>query len=116
MECSSSYADIILVEGLFDLAVLWQAGFLNTTCAFGIYLNAKQLSQISSRRGRMVFIVFDSDPPGRQAAFRLEQRLGSLGLQARIVDLPPGHDPNSYFLSGASSLQFEACLRNARHQ
>ena len=27
------YPEIILVEGLFDLAVLWQAGFHNVTCA-----------------------------------------------------------------------------------
>jgi len=30
-----SYPDLILVEGLFDLAVLWQAGFPNVTCALG---------------------------------------------------------------------------------
>jgi hypothetical protein len=33
---------VILVEGLFDLAVLWQAGFLNTSSAFGIHLTAMQ--------------------------------------------------------------------------
>ena len=32
--------EIILVEGLFDLAVLWQAGFPNVTCSMGIYLKA----------------------------------------------------------------------------
>ena len=29
---------VVVVEGLFDLAVLWQAGFCNTTCAFGTHL------------------------------------------------------------------------------
>jgi hypothetical protein len=28
-------ADVILVEGLFDLAALWQAGFRNVTCSLG---------------------------------------------------------------------------------
>jgi DNA primase len=32
--------EIILVEGLFDYAVLWQAGFHNVTCSLGNHLNA----------------------------------------------------------------------------
>ncbi len=36
------YPEIILVEGLFDLAVPWQAGFHNVTCALGTHLNALQ--------------------------------------------------------------------------
>jgi DNA primase len=111
----SNFTDIILVEGLFDLAALWQAGFLNTTCAFGVYLTSIQFSQISNRQDRMIFIAFDSDPAGSQAALHLARRLCSAGLRASIVDLPAGHDPNSYFASRASTLQFEACLRNARH-
>ena len=31
----SRFSTVILVEGLFDLAALWQAGFRNTTCAIG---------------------------------------------------------------------------------
>ena len=31
---------VILVEGLFDYAVLWQAGFRHVTCSLGIHLNA----------------------------------------------------------------------------
>jgi len=59
---------VILVEGLFDLAVLWQAGFLNTSCAFGIHLTQTQLAQLSDRPDRTVWIAFDSDPAGRNAA------------------------------------------------
>ena len=34
----SAFSSVILVEGLFDLAVLWQAGLRNTTCAIGTHL------------------------------------------------------------------------------
>ena len=37
---------VILVEGLFDLAVLWQAGFRNTTCAIGTHLTPAQWAQL----------------------------------------------------------------------
>jgi DNA primase len=33
------FRNVILVEGLFDVAVLWQLGFRNTTCAIGTHLN-----------------------------------------------------------------------------
>jgi DNA primase len=108
--------EVILVEGLFDLAVLWQAGFTNTTCALGTYLTQVQFSQLSDRPDRKVFIAFDSDPngAGQNAARCLAQRLEGAGLKVAIVDLPQGQDPNSYFVSGAIPSEFDHCLRMAR--
>ena len=51
---------------------------------------------------------------GQQAAHRLARRLEIAGLHARIVSLPPGHDPNSYFLAGATAADFQACLEQAQ--
>jgi hypothetical protein len=39
---------VILVEGLFDYAVLWQAGFRNVTCALGNHLNAHQFGNCAT--------------------------------------------------------------------
>jgi DNA primase len=108
------HPDAILVEGLFDLAVLWQAGFVNTSCALGIHLTPTQFSQLSDRLDRRVFIAFDSDLAGQNAARALAQRLDAAGLNVRIVDLPAGQDPNSYLVSGASPAEFNNCLRRAR--
>jgi len=108
------HPDVILVEGLFDLAVLWQAGFRHTTCAYGIHLTPTQLAQLSERPDRTVWIAFDSDPPGRNAACALAQQLRHACLSMRMVDLPAGHDPNSFFASGASAAEFQSCLQNAR--
>jgi len=107
-------ADVILVEGLFDLAVLWQAGFLNTTCALGVHLSSTQLAQLSDRLDRTVFITFDSDPAGQNASDLLAQKLRNAAINVRIVDLPAGLDPNSYFLAGASTTDFQNCLRQSR--
>jgi DNA primase len=109
----SHHADIILVEGLFDLAVLWQAGFLNTTCAFGVHLTPTQLAQLSDLPNRTVFITFDSDPAGQHASALLAQKLRQAVINVRIVNLPTGHDPNSYFLAGASATDFQDCLRQS---
>jgi DNA primase len=107
---------VILVEGLFDLAVLWQAGFRNTTCAFGTHLTPDQLDQLAQGSERQVYIVFDQDEnqAGQQASRQLARQLESAGLTARIVHLPAGHDPNSYFRAGASAADFQTCLAQAQ--
>lgn len=114
-ETASAFPSVILVEGLFDLAVLWQAGFLNTTCALGTRLTAAQFGQLCDRRDRQVFLVFDADAnqAGQQAACALAQRLRRAGLTVGIVELPEGHDPNSYFTAGATAADFASCLEQA---
>jgi DNA primase len=109
-----NHSEVILVEGLFDVAVLWQAGFVNTTCAFGAHPTDTQLSQLSDRPDRTVFIAFDPDLPGQNGAHALCQTLQKAGLSVRIVDLPAGMDPNSYFVAGASAAEFDRHLRDAR--
>lgn len=107
-ESVGRFSSVILAEGLFDLAVLCQSGFRNTTCAIGTHLSAAQLAQLGDRSGRSVYMAFDQDPnqAGQQAAHRLARRLESAGVSARIVALPPEHDPNSYFVAGATASDF----------
>ena len=114
-ESVRGFPRVILVEGLFDLAVLWQAGFLNTTCGVGTHLSPAQFAQLCDRRDREVLLVFDADAnqAGQQAARRLAQRLAAAGLIVRIAELPHGHDPNSYFAAGATAADFTSCLEHA---
>jgi len=111
--CNSSV--VILVEGLFDLAILWQAGFRNTTSPIGTRLTRAQLAQLSDQPGRSAYIVFDQDEnqAGQKASHQLALHLKSAGIPARIVQLPHGHDPNSYFVAGASPADFTARLQEA---
>jgi DNA primase len=108
----------ILVEGLFDLAVLWQAGFVNTTCALGTHLTQIQFNQLCDQPGRQVFIAFDSDSnaAGQAAARTLARRIEKAGLTAYVVQLPEGHDPNSYFVAGATPDDFAGCLHRAQQE
>jgi DNA primase len=107
---------VILVEGLFDLAVLWQAGFRNTTCAIGTHLTPPQVAQLGDQPGRCVYLAFDHDAnqAGQRAALQLARQLESAGLVARLVPLPPGNDPNSYFAAGATAADFTMCLEQAQ--
>jgi integrase/recombinase XerD len=83
------YPEVILVEGLFDYAALWQAGFLNVTCSMGTNLNARQFRQLCDGP-RTVYLAFDADTngSGQQAAQSLVSRLGEQGVNVRTVSLP----------------------------
>jgi len=107
---------VILVEGLFDLAVLWQAGFRNTTCAFGTHLTATQFHQLSDQPRRRVYLVFDQDEnqAGPHASQALAGRLQQAGLAVSRVKLSAGQDPNSYFVRGARAADFILCLQGAQ--
>jgi DNA primase len=109
------YSTTILVEGLFDLAVLWQCGLRNSTCAFGTQLTPVQFAQLCEGARRLVYIAFDQDQnqAGQQAAHALARRLQTAGVAARIVQLPAGHDPNSYFSGGATAADFATLLEQA---
>jgi DNA primase len=87
---------VIPVEGLFDLAVLWQAGFRNTTCAIGTHLTPLQLAQLGDQPSRCVYLAFDHDAnqAGQRAALQLARQLADSGLAARAAR------PRSQQLSG----------------
>jgi DNA primase len=106
--------EVILVEGLLDYAVVWQAGFRNLTCALGTQLNAHQLRQLCSGP-RTVYIAFDADVNGSgpRAARRLAQQLVHHGVTALLVTLPAHQDPNSFFTGGGGARQFQALLESA---
>jgi DNA primase len=109
------YPEVILVEGLFDYALLWEAGFHNVTCSLGTHLNARQFRQLCDAP-RTVYLAFDADSnrSGQQAAHCLSRRLRVRGIAARLVSLPEGHDPNSFFVQGGDARQFQSLLEAAQ--
>jgi DNA primase len=113
-ESVRQFPAVILVEGLFDLAVLWQAGFRHATCSLGTHLSAEQFQQLCDRP-RTVYLIFDVDAngSGQQASQQLAQRLCAQGITTRRVLLPDGHDPNFFFVQGGDAGQFQALLEAA---
>jgi DNA primase len=106
----------IVVEGLLDVAALWQAGFPEALTAMGSHLNNLQLSELCQAAARAVYICFDADRngSGQRAARRLGIQLRHAGMEALRVELPAGHDPASFLAAGASAGDFRRCLERAR--
>jgi DNA primase len=114
-ELVRQFPTVILVEGLFDLAVLWQAGFRHATCSLGTHLSAEQFQQLCDRP-RTVYLTFDVDAnsSGQQASQQLAQRLHAQGIATRRVLLSDGQDPNSFFVQGGDAEQFQVLLESAQ--
>jgi DNA primase len=108
------YPEVILVEGLFDYAALWQAGFHNVTCSMGTQLNAHQFRQLCDSP-RTVYLAFDADTngSGQHAAQSLACRLREQGVNVRRVSLPDGHDPNTFFVQGGDARHFQHLIEAA---
>ncbi|HTC79525.1 MAG TPA: toprim domain-containing protein, partial [Terriglobales bacterium] len=107
---------ILIVEGLFDLAALWQAGFPEAVAALGSHLNNRQLAELCQRGESVIHICFDADRngSGQRAARGLSIQLRHAGLEALRIELPEGHDPASFFASGATAYDFQRYLEGAR--
>ena len=106
--------EVILVEGLFDYAALWEAGFRHVTCSLGNHLNGRQLRQLCEGM-RTIYLTFDADAngSGQQASQWLADRLRAQGMAVRQVVLPDGLDPNSFFVQGGDARQFQSLLEVA---
>lgn len=113
-EHARRYPEVILVEGLFDYAALWQAGFHNVTCSMGHQLNMHQYRQLCDRP-RTVYLALDADAngSGQKAAQSLACRLREQGIHVRTISLPDGHDPNSFFVQDGDARQFQLLLEAA---
>ncbi len=89
---------IFVVEGYFDMLALWQVGIENVVATLGTSLTSdhvQALKGIVGSQGRVV-LVFDSDQAGIKAAHRSLDVFEQQFMDARIMVLPEGHDPDSY--------------------
>jgi DNA primase len=86
---------IVVVEGYLDCIALHQAGVTHAVASLGTAFTAEQAHELR-KATENVFVCFDGDAAGRAATAKSVDLLLAEGLQARIVALPAGEDPDSY--------------------
>ena len=93
----SGYSSMVLVEGLFDMLNLYDNGCENVVCAFGTNTLQNETKQkllpFRAQGITHIYILFDGDDAGRNAAKTLKPLLEAEGFITEIVDLPEGTDP-----------------------
>ncbi len=85
---------VIIVEGYMDMLMLYQAGIQNAIATCGTAMTVEH-GHLLRRITGLVYLVFDGDNAGYQAAERAVQNLFPLEIDLRVVILPLGEDPDS---------------------
>ncbi len=95
----------VLCEGNFDLVALHQGGFRNAVAPMGTAFTEAH-ARLLKRFAQKVILLFDGDKAGRKAVREAHAVVGKVGLEAHVVTLPQGEDPDSFLRQqGADALR-----------
>jgi DNA primase len=86
---------VIIVEGYMDFMALYQVGIKNAIATSGTALTDMQ-ARILQRFTSVVYLVFDGDSAGINAAQRAIFVLAPYNLDMRVLILPDDEDPDSF--------------------
>jgi DNA primase len=86
---------IVLMEGYLDVARAMEAGVAEAVATCGTALTSGH-GRLLHRFGERVVLNFDQDEAGQKAARKSIDILLDEGLRVHVVELPPGHDPDTY--------------------
>ncbi len=91
---------VYVVEGYFDLLSMHQFGMENTVATLGTSLTADHVQMLKGYVGVQgkAILVYDSDQAGIKAAQRSVAVFQKGLLEARILILPKGQDPDSFLM------------------
>jgi DNA primase len=102
------FRSIILVEGIFDMLNCYDKGLHNTVCTFGTskLLNdvAQKLLPYKIMGVEKIFILYDGDVAGREAAKKIKPLIEEADFLVEIIDLPEGQDPGVITQEDVNSL------------
>ena len=88
----------VLVEGYFDFAQVYQAGFQAVVASCGTALTPQQAQQLRRFTGKVV-LSFDPDAAGQGAAAKSCEMLVAEGFDVNVAILPAGEDPDTFVRS-----------------
>lgn len=87
--------EAFIVEGYFDLIMLYEKGIKNVLAPLGTALTEEHLHLLRGVAKR-AYMLFDSDTAGLRAAERVLPLFLGSGIDASIVLLPAGDDPDTF--------------------
>ena len=89
---------VYVVEGYFDVLAMHLYGIENTVATLGTALTPEHVQLLKGMVGHsgQVFLVYDSDQAGIKAAQRSVPIFEAGFLDARVIILPRGQDPDSF--------------------
>jgi DNA primase len=101
----------VLVEGYFDFAQVYQAGFHAVVASCGTALTPQQAQQLRRFTGKVV-LSFDPDAAGQGAAAKSCEMLVAEGFEVNVAMLPPGNDPDTFVRTHGAAAYGERLKRS----
>src|SRR6201991_1727080 len=102
----------LLVEGQMDCITAYMAGFQNVIATSGTAFTEMQ-ARLLSRFTQKLFINFDPDTAGANAAEKSIALLTEEGFEVRVVSLEGGLDPDRYIREHGAQ-EYLSALRGAK--
>jgi DNA primase len=103
---------VIIVEGYFDFAQVFQAGGMPVVATCGTALTVPQAQQLR-RFATKAVLCYDPDAAGQTAAERSSELLVDETFDVNVVRLPDGQDPDT-FIQRRGRDAFVAQLRSSK--
>ena len=103
----------ILCEGYMDVIALHQAGYENAIASLGTALTEGHCS-LMRRFDKKVYISYDSDGAGANAAVRAVPMLRAAGISCFVIKLAPYKDPDE-FIKALGKEEFEKRIETAEN-
>lgn len=98
---------VYIAEGYFDLLSLHQHKIENSVATLGTALTSEHIRLLKGYAQRVI-LVYDSDEAGINAARKCAGIFIKEDVDARIMILPPGYDPDSYLFKFGSKAFMDA--------
>ena len=91
--------EIILCEALIDALTFWVNGLRHVTASFGVSgFTAELMEAFNAYATEKVYIAYDNDQAGNQAALNLAPKFAAAGIDVYRVNFPEGMDANAFAL------------------
>ncbi len=108
---NSGQSSLFLCEGYMDVIAMHQAGFHNAVASLGTSLTSSHASLIGKNVSN-VYLIYDSDAAGINAALRAIPILEQCGVSSKVVHLEPYKDPDE-FIKTLGADMFRTRVENA---
>jgi len=95
LDLSRGKTALIIVEGYFDLISLFQNGISNVVATMGTAITSDHIQSIR-RYSKKVFLALDPDKAGVAAMVRSAPLFIDGGIEAAVIALPVGCDPDMF--------------------
>ena len=89
--------EVIITEALIDALSFWVNGFCHVTSSYGTGGFTDEMHKaLLEAQCKRVYIAYDNDTSGNNAAQKLASQLANDGIECRRIVFPEGMDANSF--------------------